>query len=569
MLRRLVLVCAGLSVFYVPPVRAASRWVKVTGPDFELYTTAGEKQGAETLRFFEQVREFFRLAAPIEGDRTSVLRIVQFEDPAEYERFRPNPSAIAFFASTAEREYVVLGDRAMKDTHAAIHEYFHVVVRRSGLKLPLWLNEGWADVFSSLRPKGKEVAVGDLLPDRVKALEKEKWLDFDTLTSADKASPYYHEESRVGMFYAESWALAHMLFLAPEYKDHFSKFVMALHGGKSAADACQSAFGKSSAQVFADLHSYLDRKQLFGTIFSIPPERQQWQIASASVTDFDARLMKADLLVAAAKGEQAKTEYESLAREQPKNLEVLRVLGNMALREKNSDVARQYFRRAYDAGEKDAHTCYELARLDRDAGAEIGTLVPPLERALQSQPDFPAAEAMLGSLRVQTRDFSGGLAMLSGLRSVSEEDAWSVYCGLALAQIEMGDVTDAQQNMASCQRRSRTPAEIQRSQRLGRFIQARSLPVTAVHLGEKVTTVTGLLQGVQCSPQVNRIVVSVADKTALFDLPPEDAIEMPTNPVEKVQFQCGQMRPIRIVVEFAPPRTAMETSAGVVRRLIF
>ena len=81
-----------------------------------------------------------------------------------------NQSAVAYFLAGPEREYIVLGDRAMKDPHAAIHEYLHVIVRHSGLKLPLWLNEGWAEVFSSLRPMGKEMAVGDLLPDRVKTL---------------------------------------------------------------------------------------------------------------------------------------------------------------------------------------------------------------------------------------------------------------------------------------------------------------------------------------------------------------------------------------------------------------
>ena len=39
-----------------------------------------------------------------------------------------------------------------------------------GLKIPLWLNEGWADVYSTLRPMGKETAVGDLLEDRMRIL---------------------------------------------------------------------------------------------------------------------------------------------------------------------------------------------------------------------------------------------------------------------------------------------------------------------------------------------------------------------------------------------------------------
>jgi tetratricopeptide (TPR) repeat protein len=569
MMRRFAILCASIGVLFASTAHAATRWMRLTSPHFELYTTAGEKQGTDTLRFYEQIREFFRVASPIDGDNTSILRIIQFEDPAEYQRFRMNQAAVAYFLAGPEREYIVLGDRAMKDPHAAIHEYLHVIVRHSGLKLPLWLNEGWAEVFASLRPMGKEMAVGDLLPDRVKTLTREKWFDFDTLVSVDRTSPLYNEDARAGTFYAESWALVHMLFLSPDYKDNFGKMVMALHNGKSAAESMQSAFGRSSTQVFADLHSYLDRKKLFGTIFSIAPDRQQWPIHGEALSDFDTRMMKAELLWASGRRGEAAAEYTSLEREQPGQVELLRTLGNLALREKNNAQARAYFRKAFDAGDKDARMCYELAKLERDAGANSATLAPLLDRALESKPDFPEAEAMRGVIKVEARDWPGALTMLSGLRSVSEQDASSVYCALALSQIELGDIPDALQNLESCQGHSKSSGEIARAQRVAKFIQARALPNAAVHFGEKQTTVTGMLQGVDCSAQGNRIVVSLGQKIALFDLPVEDAIEMPAKPVENVRFQCGAMKPIRIAVEFAPPRSAIETSAGIVRRLIF
>ena len=41
------------------PALAADHWTRITTPDFELYTTASEKDGRDTIRHFEQVREFF------------------------------------------------------------------------------------------------------------------------------------------------------------------------------------------------------------------------------------------------------------------------------------------------------------------------------------------------------------------------------------------------------------------------------------------------------------------------------------------------------------------------------
>jgi hypothetical protein len=37
-----------------------------------------------------------------------------------------------------------------------------------------------------------------------------------TLLAVDRRSPYYHDESKVGMFHAESWALTHFLTFGPE-----------------------------------------------------------------------------------------------------------------------------------------------------------------------------------------------------------------------------------------------------------------------------------------------------------------------------------------------------------------
>lgn len=52
-----------------------------------------------------------------------------------------------------------------------------------------------------------------------------------------------------------------------------------------------------------------------------------------------------------------------------------------------------------------------------------------------------------------------------------------------------------------------------------------------------------------------------------FDLPEADAVELPAAPKARFSLICGPLQPIPIGVEFAPPRSAVEISLGVVRRL--
>lgn len=48
-------------------------------------------------------------------------------------------------------------------TRIAIHEYVHVLVRHSGLDIPLWLNEGLAGVYSGMEAwDGGKILVGNI-----------------------------------------------------------------------------------------------------------------------------------------------------------------------------------------------------------------------------------------------------------------------------------------------------------------------------------------------------------------------------------------------------------------------
>jgi tetratricopeptide (TPR) repeat protein len=564
-----VLVATGAAI----PALAADQWTRITTPNFELYTTAGEKRGKETVRRFEQVREFFLKASPVRSSSDFPVRIVEFETGEQYQPFRPPATvASAYFLSTPTRDYIVLGNQALSDDSLAIHEYMHLIIRHSGLKIPIWLNEGWADVYSTLRPTGKETAVGDLREDRMNSLKTDKWLSFDELTSTDQNSPNYHEGSRVGIFYAESWALTHMLYLSPEYKDTFGKFVIALHRGSSAAEAIRIAFNRTPEDVYKDLRAYFDRKKIYGRVFKAGSDGRESEPGVTPVPAFDSSLMLADLLTTIHKLPEAKQEYARLELEQPTRPDLALSIGTLALGEKDFARARTYFDKAFSEGEADPQMCLQLAMLDAMANERIEKIIPILERAVKGKPDYTEARIRLGLARLDARDYVGAISTLMAIPEVAPDRAAAVFCGLGFARVEAGDLATARQNADDCSKWAKADSETSMAARLRKLLDARSQPAAAVHMGEKLQRIAGTVRGIACAPEGNRLQIIVGtnagNKAVVFDLPAAAAVELSRMP-QGYTMTCGALKPVNVVVEYAPPRSVMETSIGIVRRIDF
>jgi len=214
----------------------AENWIRLKSSNFELFTTVSEKRGREAIRQFEQVRGFFMAALKSSGTPLPV-RIVGFSSEKEFRPYRPNETATAFYLPSHERDYIVMSGLGADRFPVAIHEYVHLLVRHSGQKLPVWLNEGLAEFYSTLTPIGNKARVGDLIPGHFHTLFQEKWLPLARVLEVDHSSPLYNERDRAGMFYSQSWALVHMLKFGPEYRPKSSAFFDAVHRGQAAREA--------------------------------------------------------------------------------------------------------------------------------------------------------------------------------------------------------------------------------------------------------------------------------------------------------------------------------------------
>jgi len=241
---------------------AATNWVKIYNERFEVYTSAGEKRGKEILRHFETVRSFFvkqKISPDTGGDP---VRIVLFRNENDYKPYRANEHMAAYFMPSFDRDYIVIGKPGEQIDRVVVHEYIHLLLKEA--KFPLWLNEGLAEVFSTLRPMGKGVRAGEPIPAHFVTLQNEKWLDLPTLFTVDHKSAYYNEKNRVSVFYAESWALAHTLLLGADYQKNTVQILSAIANGTPAAEAITNSTGKTMPQVTDDV-----KKKLHATLFNV------------------------------------------------------------------------------------------------------------------------------------------------------------------------------------------------------------------------------------------------------------------------------------------------------------
>ena len=135
-----------ITVVFREPVIAA-QWTYLRTPEFELYTTNSQAKGRELIELLDRTWAMFNTLDCIRAQDLRVpdhtpVRIIALSSRDEYAPFRLNPIAFAYFRHTGVRNDIVLQDIQPEHQQAIIHEYAHLVFRQTGLRLPLWLNEG-------------------------------------------------------------------------------------------------------------------------------------------------------------------------------------------------------------------------------------------------------------------------------------------------------------------------------------------------------------------------------------------------------------------------------------------
>jgi hypothetical protein len=440
MSRRSTLV-AFLFLFFTPAAFSRDHWICLRSANFELFTTSDEATGRGALVFFEQVRRAYTEVLGIKLPENKPVTIVAFRDEQAFAPYRPQVGVAAFSMSLPQQDFIVMQDLDPAHYPIALHEFTHVIISQAGLKLPLWLNEGFAELYATLTPVGHKIRLGRILPARLQVAQG-GLIDLHEVLTADRASKLYHENDRVGIFYAESWSLVHMLKFSDAYAPRFDRFLDAIGRGEGSEAALQSVYGKTTLQIQLDLQRYVHGPKFREGVIKAKLDKPVAPPEVVPLDPVDMTVLLAGLEARGPRRPLAVKTLEELAAEHPDKLAPVEALAWIQLSGSDARAAVEPFRKALALGTRDGNLCLTFASKLR-AAVPDADYVAALRRAAELDPASSQVQEALAAHAFDAHDYAEVVAHLHQVKKLEKSNAFQYYRMLSAAESQLGHTAEA------------------------------------------------------------------------------------------------------------------------------
>ena len=560
------------------PAASDDAWARVRSPHFEVLSDASPERARAMAARLEQFRRVMAAVlhrAPEAAEPPVV--VLAFRNQSSFEPFLPlyhgrPQEAAGFFQAGADRDYIAVDlDAGGEDPYETVyHEYAHVLLNRTLSAQPLWVAEGLAEVFSRWEAGAGEVRVGQPARDHLQRLRREKPLPLARLLQIDSNSPLYNEGEQRGIFYAQSWALAHWALFgrpAPGAAD-LQAFLSGVAAGAEPARAFASAFGAELPAAERLLAAYL-ADPLPVARFDAPGIDEEVVVTSDTPSPAEVEYRLGDLLLLGSRVSDARRHLQRAVALSPGFAPAHEALGHAALRQGHWEDARREVRLALAADPEDAVALFRYADMivrETAARSEVmsdereAEAVAALERAVALAPQLADACELLARLRPEP---SG--ERIAQVSAALARDPGRADLGLTLAglYVRRSDFTSARAALL----RTRLLARDDTHRFLTDHYLARLDRIT-----EGTTEVKGTLVGLECPPGgALRFMVSGPAHPLRLEAPSASGVFLYAGDGRQVErtFTCGAQRePVRAWYRPAAG-TAAAASDGTLISLIF
>lgn len=388
----------------------ADAWVEVKSPHYTAVSNAGEAEARAALRQFEAIREVFRKVLPAARTETGrPLTLVVLQDDTAMQRFLPRsfegpqPSRPAgWFLRTQDQDFAVLRlDVRRFDPQPYFtlhHEFVHAILHANLRNLPTWLDEGIADYYGATEIRRDRVLIGRVPPARLNHLRRSPLLPAEVFFTVDHASPHYREGGKTSLFYAQSWAAVHYLFMDPgaQQQGLLGKLIQALEAGGEPLAAHQRAFGDLKAFI-GTLNTYARQPSFRYWDYELALKVDDRAFVARRIDRAEALVLEAEVLQRSGLPERALAPLQEALRLAPGLARAHLGLGYQRQLAGEDGPARAHFLEAQRLDGQDFRPPYYLAALAlRGRDLDARETVQQLERSLALNPAFAPAHSLHG-----------------------------------------------------------------------------------------------------------------------------------------------------------------------------
>ena len=467
---------------------AKETWVEVRSPNFTVLSNAGEKEARRIADQIEQFREVFRATLPqfrVDLGKPLIIFAVKDEDslklllPAFWET-KGHVHPAGFYSPGEESHLVAVRTNLEGEIPYEIiyHEYTHAIMDLNLRNLPVWLGEGLAEFYGHSVIHENEIEVGKIASYHLQVLQTNRLIPIETLLTADHHSPYYNENDRASLFYAESWAIVHYLMMDADARKRqlLNKFLAAWDSTGDQVQAAQIAFG--DLKSFSKAMDSYSRQSVFyvGRLkTSIHGDPKSYSSRELPPAELAAR--RAFLYIHTQRFSEARASIEEALRADPKLALAYEARGLLAYAQQDFSAAETSFARAIDLNTSSyfAYFFDAQARIRGGASAadDRAASIASLERAVAMNPQFAPAYSALASV-YSTQPETNEKALQAAMKAVKLEPGNLIYAtNYCYVLLNMGKTADAKKLQERILKAAKTPTDQANAQALGDALASR------------------------------------------------------------------------------------------------
>ena len=399
------------------PTYAKDQWLQLRSKNFNVISNAGEGETQKLVLKLEQFR--FVFSKLVKTQNAAPITVVVFKNDGSYKPFKPlyngKPANVAGYFQRSQDDNLITLNIAANDTRplaVIFHEYTHFLTSRLPRPLPLWLNEGIAELYSSFEVEKNKVILGAPIDNHVLFLREKKFLPFRSLFTVRHGSAEYNERDKQGVFYAQSWALAHYLMFGDRMarQPQLVRFVDLLNAGVDGEEAFRQAFQVTPEAMEKSLRDYIGRDSYTIVERMMESTEGEKNIAVRPLSEAESQYYLGNILLQTDRVDEAETYFKRAMELDAALATPYEGLGFVAMRRNQYAEAETYFKQASERDSKNYMARYYYAEtLNRKAMAGGGSLMTPqvaqkivdeLKASINLEPNFAHSYGLLGYVRL-------------------------------------------------------------------------------------------------------------------------------------------------------------------------